>query len=191
MECPKVLFKWQHSKSYIVPQPTDLFCPTIIFANSTSQKALVCNSLQILREHIHDFPVKQGHSAPSKVWRDLFLKDFHGRWGQFLGGKFNEGLFCMTWSDHHGKGRGVQLGGCKWGLPWSLLCGTTGMRKLCMVPCHICHIYEIWRNIGGECFEVIIWGWQCKDTSFPYISAILTVLYLLRLVRPKRQVKVS
>ena len=32
MECPKVLFKWQHSKSYVMPQPTDLFCHTIFFA---------------------------------------------------------------------------------------------------------------------------------------------------------------
>ena len=37
-------------------------------------------------------------------------------------------------------GRG---GGSNWGLPWGLLCGTSGNRKLCMVPCHI-------------------WGWQCK-----------------------------
>ena len=25
-------FKWQHSKSYIMPQPTDQFCHTILFA---------------------------------------------------------------------------------------------------------------------------------------------------------------
>ena len=27
-----VLFKWQHSNSYVMPQPTDLFCHTIFFA---------------------------------------------------------------------------------------------------------------------------------------------------------------
>ena len=25
-------FNWQHSKSYIMPQPTDLFCHTVLFA---------------------------------------------------------------------------------------------------------------------------------------------------------------
>ena len=34
-----------------------------------------------MREYIppHDFPVEQGHSLIHKAWRDLFLKDFHGR----------------------------------------------------------------------------------------------------------------
>ena len=27
-------FNWQHSKSYIMPQPTDLFCNTILCAKS-------------------------------------------------------------------------------------------------------------------------------------------------------------
>ena len=36
----------------------------------------------------------------------------------------------------------VQPGGM-WGLPWGLLCGTSGRKDLCMVPCHSCHIYEI------------------------------------------------
>ena len=53
-------------------------------------------------------------------------------------------------------------GGSNWGLPWGLLCGTSGNRKLCMVPCHICHIYGSWRSRGGGCYVVIIWGWQCK-----------------------------
>ena len=54
---------------------------------------LVCTSLQILREHIlsHDFPVGQGRRVPCKVWRDLFLKAFHGRWWAiYLGG-------CSAW----------------------------------------------------------------------------------------------
>ena len=29
-------------------------------------------------------------------------------------------------------------------MPWGLLCGTSSMRKVCMVPSHICHIYGIW-----------------------------------------------
>ena len=40
--------------------------------------------MQILREHTlpHDFPVEQAHSVVShKIWRDLFLKAFHGTWG--------------------------------------------------------------------------------------------------------------
>ena len=47
--------------------------------------------------------------------------------------------------------------GSKWGIPWGLLCGTSGMRKLCMVPCHICRIYGIWdleEQRGGGCFKV-------------------------------------
>ena len=35
----------------------------------------------------------------------------------------------------------------------------SGRRKLCMVPCHSCYIYEIWRSkeVEGR-FKVIIWG---------------------------------
>ena len=35
-----------------------------------------------------------------------------------------------------------------------------------MVPGHICHIYGIWRSRDGGCFEVIIWGWQCKSQKW-------------------------
>ena len=31
-----------------------------------------------------------------------------------------------------------------WGSKWGLLCGTSGRRKLRMVPCHNFHIYGIW-----------------------------------------------
>ena len=37
-------------------------------------------------------------------------------------------------------GKLVQPGGM-WGLPWGLLCGTSGRKDLCMVPCHSYHIY--------------------------------------------------
>ena len=40
----------------------------------------------------------------------------------------------------------VQLGRSKRVLPWGLLCGTSGKGILCMVPCHICQIYGIWRS---------------------------------------------
>ena len=35
--------------------------------------------------------------------------------------------------------------------------------KLSMMPCHICHIYGIWRNKEVEgCFKVIIWGGNAR-----------------------------
>ena len=40
----------------------------------------------------------------------------------------------------------VQPRGSKQGLPWGLLCGTSGRRKLCLMPCHSCHICGIWRS---------------------------------------------
>ena len=46
-----------------------------------------------------------------------------------------------------GKGWRVSSAwGSKRGLPWGLLCGTSGRRKLCIVPCLSCHIYGIWRR---------------------------------------------
>ena len=33
-----------------------------------------------------------------------------------------------------------------WGSKLGLLCGTSGRRKLCMMPCHSCHIYGIWKS---------------------------------------------
>ena len=38
------------------------------------------------------------------------------------------------------------------------LCGTSGRRELCIVHCHSCHIYGIWRRKEvGVHFKVIIW----------------------------------
>ena len=97
--------------------------------------------------------------SPYKVWRDLFLKGFHGRWGKILGRKIHWGAVL-----HGGlmirsscQGHGSSTWGSKWGLPWGLLCRNNGKRKLCMVLCHLCHIYGIWRSKGGGRFEVI-WG---------------------------------
>ena len=117
--------------------------------------------MQVLREHIppHYFPVEQGHSLPHKVWRDLFRKVFHGKWGTIFGRQIYSGAVL-----HGGlmirsscQGQGSSDWGSKWGLPWGSLCGASGKRKICMVPCNICHIYGIWRNRGGRRFEVIIW----------------------------------
>ena len=46
----------------------------------------------------------------------------------------------------------VQPGGM-WGLPWGLLCGTSGRKDLCMVPCHSCHIFGIWTSRSKK-----VWG---------------------------------
>ena len=40
-----------------------------------------------------------------------------------------------------------------WGLPWGLLCGTSGRKELYMVPCHSCHIYGIWTSRSKK-----VWG---------------------------------
>ena len=56
--------------------------------------------------------------------------------------------------------------GSMWGLPWGLLCGTSGRKDLCMVPCHSCHIYGIWTSRSKKvwgCLKVINWGWRCKS----------------------------
>ena len=34
-----------------------------------------------------------------------------------------------------------------------MLCGTSGSKKLCMVPCHSCHIYGIWTSRSKK-----VWG---------------------------------
>ena len=43
--------------------------------------------------------------------------------------------------------------GGMWGLPWGFLCGTSGRKELCMVPCHSCHIYGIWTSRSKK-----VWG---------------------------------
>ena len=51
----------------------------------------------------HYFPVEQGHNIPHKVWRDLFLKAFHGRWGTIYWGAVLHGRLISD----HAKGGGV------------------------------------------------------------------------------------
>ena len=65
--------------------------------------------LEILKDYIlpHDFLVEQGHSAsPKNVWRELFLKAFHGRCWTNLGE-----LFYMenSWSDYAKDGGVSQM----------------------------------------------------------------------------------
>ena len=40
-----------------------------------------------------------------------------------------------------------------WGLLWGLLCGASGRKDLCIVPCHSCHIYGIWTSRSKK-----VWG---------------------------------
>ena len=53
------------------------------------------------------------------------------------------------------------------GLPWGLLCGKSGRKDLCMVPCHSCHTFVGFGQAGakrcGGCLKFISWGWRCKS----------------------------
>ena len=78
-----------------MPQPTDVFCHTILFAKFnvlTSFSPHFLANIEKARTIPHDFPVEQGHSvSPRNVWRGLFLKTFHGRWGTDFWGLFYMG----------------------------------------------------------------------------------------------------
>ena len=68
-------------------------------------------------------------------------------------------LKCLCWCVEGEMVEFIQPEGSNWWLSWGLLCGTSGMTKLCMMHCHICHIYGIWRSKEvKECFKIIIWG---------------------------------
>ena len=69
--------------------------------------------------------------------------------------------FCNIWQGASfrallgrigGVGEFVQSGGMR-GLPWGLLCGTSGRMDLCMVPFHSCHVYGIWTSRSKN-----VWG---------------------------------
>ena len=36
-----------------------------------------------------------------------------------------------------------------------MLCGTSGKKELCMVPCHSCHIYGIWTSRSKKVWEML------------------------------------
>ena len=76
-------FNWQHSKSYIMPKPTDLLRHSILFAKFNMLTRVFSGFLaNIDGEYTpHDFLAEQGHSvSPDKVARGLF----HGRWGTII-----------------------------------------------------------------------------------------------------------
>ena len=52
-----------------------------------------------------------------------------------------------------GQVRELVQPGRMWELPWGLLCGTSGRKELCMVPCHSCQIYGIWTSRSKK-----VWG---------------------------------
>ena len=55
-------------------------------------------------------------------------------------------LKCLYWYVEGKVGELVQSGGASEGVPWGLLGGINGRRKLCMVIWRSCHIYGIWRS---------------------------------------------
>ena len=51
---------------------------------------------------LHDFPEEQGHNVSHKVWRDLFLKAFHGRWGTIYWGTVLPGWLILDHANIEG-----------------------------------------------------------------------------------------
>ena len=53
-----------------------------------------------------------------------------------------------------------------WGMHWGLLCGTSGKKELCTVPCHSCHIYGIWTSRSSKVWGMLKshqMGWRWKS----------------------------
>ena len=64
------VFNWQHSNSYIMLNPTDLFCHIVLFAKFNMLASCHLHFLANI-----DFPVEQGHSvSPIKYGGIFFLK---------------------------------------------------------------------------------------------------------------------
>ena len=91
-------FNWQHSKSYIMLEPTDLFCHTIFFSIFNMLTSL---SLQFLLNIYGAYTLIWFSSgvwalvSAHKVWRDLFMGNFFMADGRhFIGGG---GGSCSTW----------------------------------------------------------------------------------------------
>ena len=129
--------------------------------------------MQILRQHIppHYFPVEQGDSVLHKVWRDLFLKLFHGRWGTtferqiYWGVVLHGGLMIRSSC----QGKRSSAWGSKWGLPWRLFVGLVVMGNYarCLV------MFVIFMGFGGaEVRDALksTGGWQCKPQEGGAIS---------------------
>ena len=80
-------FNWQRSNSYIMPKHADLFCHTILFAKFNMLASFNLHFFEILRTPTWFSSGAKACIFPHNVWRDLFLKAFHGKWGtNFLGG---------------------------------------------------------------------------------------------------------
>ena len=86
-------FKWQYSKSYIIPQTTNLFCHKILFFEFnilTSFSPHFFANIEGAYTPTWFSSGARGYSVfPHKVWRDLFLKDLPLRkicWGSVLHG---------------------------------------------------------------------------------------------------------
>ena len=110
-------FNWQHFNSSLMPQPTDLFSPTILIF-------VKFNMLTKFNPLLHEYWVNTcpymifqwskgivSPPPPQKVrgGGGAFYKKKLFRWvRQFVLGKFLRGLFCKAdrWSGH-AKGRGV------------------------------------------------------------------------------------
>ena len=101
MECPKVRCYLSDNIPRLMKCLNPLTCSVIqsFSPNWVCLQALICSSLRKLREHIPPTPMifqlTKSIVSHHEVWKNLSLKGFHGRWGQFLGGMFIEGLFCM------------------------------------------------------------------------------------------------
>ena len=95
-------FNWQHSKSYIMPQPTDC---QIQYVTSLSLQFLA----NIYWGNIYlqmIFQWSKGIVSPHKVWRDLFLKTFHGKWGTNYWGSVLNGKSMIRSCQRQGGGEG-------------------------------------------------------------------------------------
>ena len=99
-------FNWQHSKSYIIPQPTDLFCRRIFlpkFNMLTSFSPHFFTNIEAAYTPHMIFQWSKGIVAPPKNMERLFYKYFLWQIGdRFSGAVLRGGL--MT---NHAKSRGV------------------------------------------------------------------------------------
>ena len=78
-----MVFNWQHSKSYTIPQPTDLFCHVILLAKFNMFTSFSLHFLVNIEGAYYPhivFQWSKGHSVSlQKTWRNLFINTFHDR----------------------------------------------------------------------------------------------------------------
>ena len=89
-------FNCQHSNSYIIPQPTDLFCHRIVLAKLNILTSFSLHFLPNIEGAYTPHMIFQWRkgivSPPQKTWRDLFINTFHSGWGTNLGGSSTCGI---------------------------------------------------------------------------------------------------